>query len=376
MIVDLDLVIIWVITGVILIVISSMLVSYRKTETFTMDHLHDILNCDSLYPDGLLLQDVGKSYESTNNLLYDPYIELSPKLLQRILNSFTDEKNIIVSSYERLQTLFNEWFISYIYQVKDPILVDRKEATTLQFYFSKEPCKFNKSADGSEYELRCLMYRKERSFGYIVTWYIKDQQVVTAKINSIVSEDRISLLYQTTPEIFQGRPSNITRSSLDKNSILFLSSTKEGNDDSNTQGYSCYFQDTHKRKFYCESEFDLFGSRKESGAWDKPCQINTDCPFYQKNLNYPNNRGGCIKGVCEMPVNTPYRGPTYIDNSNVDPYCFNCDKGDHEYKCCKEQMVKKRPSYSLMASPDYAFVNDYLERRKYQEILQMRNLKV
>ena len=349
-------------------------VSYKKMENFTIDHLNDILNCDSIYPDGLLLQDAGKSLESANNLIYDPYIEISPKLFQKILNSFSKEKDMSVANYEQLQTIFNQWFISYILRENGPILIDRKDTETLKFFFSKTPC--ISSMDTSEYEIRCLMYRKERSFGYIVTWYFKDKKVIKARINSIISEDRISLLNQTTSNTFKGYSSENTSSLLDTSSIPFLSSSKDGFDDSSAQGYSCFFQDSHKRKYHCESSFDLFGTRKEPGAWDKPCKTNTDCPYYQKNSNYPNDRGGCIQGMCEMPVNTPVRGPTYIDSNNNDAYCFNCDKEDHEYKCCKEQLAKKRPSYSLMASPDYAFVNDYLERKKHQEVLHMRNLKV
>ena len=37
-------------------------------------------------------------------------------------------------------------------------------------------------------------------------------------------------------------------------------------------------------------------------TWDKPCLRNEDCPFYKKNMNYPNNFGQCINGFCEMPL--------------------------------------------------------------------------
>ena len=35
------------------------------------------------------------------------------------------------------------------------------------------------------------------------------------------------------------------------------------------------------------------------GVWDRPCERNADCPFYQINHDY---KGGCVAGYCEMPV--------------------------------------------------------------------------
>jgi hypothetical protein len=379
---------------IIIIFVAQILRTFSKfkKETFTIDNLKDILQCESMYPDGLLIKDIGKSYENdvTNSpSLYDPYIELSPKLFQKILDSFVEENTSKrVSSYESLQNNFNDWFLSFILHQNDPLLVDRKETETLKFFFSKDFCKLNSSTKANEYDLRCFMYRKERSFGYIISWTIREQTVIKAKVNSVVNEDRISLFnrdknshdkYSEIGQNYSLSSKLIDKSStslFDKSLLPFLSSTKEEMDDSLQQGYSCYYQDNQKRKFYCESSFDLLGARKEVGAWDKPCQTNTDCPYYRKNLNYPNNRGGCLQGICEMPVNIPSRGPTYVDKNANDAYCVNCDKNDDEFKCCKQQMEKTRPSYSLMASPDYAFVNDYLGRKKYEEILTMRNLKV
>jgi len=397
---SIGLVIFCIIIVLILIYLCYFSVIYKEDtkekENFTIGNFKEILNCESVYPDGVKLQDIGKNYENgETNIYFDPYIEISPNVFQKILDSFVRHRKVPYRDYESLQKLFNEWFASYIKKENDPLLLDRKDIETLKFYFSAELCKqFRDSTtnENEEYDLRCVMYRKERSFGFIVSWYIKEQSIVQASVNSIVNEDRIAALnYQYSPSVKSyseidsleesSKPGlemneNKNSSILSENNIPFLSSTKEGSDDSNFQGYSCYFQDSQKRKYHCESEFDLFGARKQSGAWDRPCQTNTDCPYYRKNLNYPNERGGCIQGRCEMPVNTPNLGPTYVNSDKNDAYCFNCDPSDHEYKCCKEQKEKSRTSYRLMASPDYAFVNDYLERRKNQEILIERNLKV
>lgn len=40
----------------------------------------------------------------------------------------------------------------------------------------------------------------------------------------------------------------------------------------------------------------------KGGVWDRPCERNSDCPFFQANTTYKNYRGGCIDGYCEMPI--------------------------------------------------------------------------
>ena len=39
-----------------------------------------------------------------------------------------------------------------------------------------------------------------------------------------------------------------------------------------------------------------------NGVWDRPCENDAECPFFQANRRYPNYRGGCVAGLCEMPV--------------------------------------------------------------------------
>ena len=76
-------------------------------------------------------------------------------------------------------------------------------------------------------------------------------------------------------------------------------------------------------KTECESSENSLGIPKIKGTWDSKCIKNSDCPFYGKNgnLNYPNNRGGCINGICELPLNLNQIGPrTYINK----PICHNC----------------------------------------------------
>lgn len=111
--------------------------------------------------------------------------------------------------------------------------------------------------------------------------------------------------------------------------------------------YVCFTDTTIRHKGLCESEFDVIGKPKPKGVWDKPCEADTECPFFQKNTNYPNYRGGCQNGYCEFPLGVERTGFKRYKNK---PYCHGCpDKFDP--MCCDEQ-----------ERPDFAFPLDDYER--------------
>lgn len=93
------------------------------------------------------------------------------------------------------------------------------------------------------------------------------------------------------------------------------------------------------------------------GTWDKPCTVDQECPFYKKNTNYPNERGGCKQGFCEMPLNIKLKGYKKYDKKDK-PFCHNCKRdgclGEECFTCCEEQ-----------ETPDYMFENDTLERSNF-----------
>jgi TRAP-type uncharacterized transport system substrate-binding protein len=124
-------------------------------------------------------------------------------------------------------------------------------------------------------------------------------------------------------------------------------------------------------KISCENNMYIDGVPKVAGIWDKQCRRDDECPFYKKNMNYPNTRGGCKNGFCEMPVNVKRVGFTnYLNKDNYlkyssngtyqEPYCYNCDDGTNT--CCEKQ-----------AKPDYAFKDDLMERYEYRENLKWAN---
>ena len=112
------------------------------------------------------------------------------------------------------------------------------------------------------------------------------------------------------------------------------------------------------------------------GIYDSPCLYNEDCPYYKKNKNYPNSRGGCNNGYCEMPTNVKLVGyKEFIDGNK--PICYNCKKTDgckgmECNMCCEEQKDSKL--YPNLNSPDYAYFNDYNHRMKYMKEFEKKNM--
>ena len=119
--------------------------------------------------------------------------------------------------------------------------------------------------------------------------------------------------------------------------------------------YKCFLKDGFNEADCLSYDFN----KKTYGVWDKPCNDNTDCPFYKMNKNYKNTRGGCINGFCEMPKNIKRVGHRYYE-TNREPYCHNCDRkgciGKECLTCCAEQFDKKK--YPKLRSPDYMFHGD------------------
>lgn len=156
-----------------------------------------------------------------------------------------------------------------------------------------------------------------------------------------------------------------------------------------------YDLDHHLKQFKCYNPRSVIGIDEQAitkndclsysqrykcpGKWDIACKTDHECPFYQANKNYPNTRGGCIEGKCEMPVNVGNVGHHFMDKKQ--PICYNCKKignnknckGEECNMCCEEQ--KNRHLYPELATPDFAYYNDYTKRVIYNDQLKQRNLK-
>lgn len=104
--------------------------------------------------------------------------------------------------------------------------------------------------------------------------------------------------------------------------------------------YLCVGDPSKKNVLSCE--------QNQRNVWDRPCEENTECPFYQLNKNYMNYRGGCLDGKCELPVGVTAKGFRGYDPASK-PICYGCSIEDPS--CCYTQ-----------DSPDYVFAMDSSER--------------
>ena len=131
-------------------------------------------------------------------------------------------------------------------------------------------------------------------------------------------------------------------------------------------------------KNICESNYNFYGQRKQSGVWDTPCKNDSDCFFYQSNKNYPNKFGKCKPdGYCELPLNMVNMGYRYYINSDTTkPLCYNCNP-KNEWKpisnidtCCDKQYDKKL--YPNLDGPDYVFKDDKVDRINYYNFINYK----
>lgn len=124
----------------------------------------------------------------------------------------------------------------------------------------------------------------------------------------------------------------------------------------------------------------------QNGIWDAPCQVNTDCPFYKANKNYPNEFGKCDKvtGQCEMPLGVIPIG--FTKYGKIEPQCYNCGVSDagvasgggigDDNRCCGKQATLLANGSAKYKSPDYIFAGDELLRRQFTNELLENGLNV
>ena len=134
----------------------------------------------------------------------------------------------------------------------------------------------------------------------------------------------------------------------------------------------------YKNPIFCTSFHPEIG---QNGIWDAPCQVNSDCPFYMANKNYPNEFGKCNKesGQCEMPLGIVPIG--YTKYGRTEPDCYNCnsiDMGIKDNKCCGKQYeaIKSGNSKVNYKSPDYVFKDDESYRRQFADDLLSVGLNI
>lgn len=159
--------------------------------------------------------------------------------------------------------------------------------------------------------------------------------------------------------------------------------------DLKTPGYKCFENiGVNKSPLVGKGFYEDHGSRwktqtecqQNQGVWDQPVKNSAECPFYRKNLNYPNRLGGksLQSDQCDMPVGTKTIGYRYLSNDPIHkPWCYNCKIGADGMPgsigpCCDEQYDKDK--YPNLVTPDFAFPSDELERMQFSRELGERGL--
>lgn len=131
--------------------------------------------------------------------------------------------------------------------------------------------------------------------------------------------------------------------------------------------YNCTTKDTND-PIKCASAEVVNNEIIDAGKlFRSKCISDRQCYFYKLNKNYPNNRGGCINGQCELPIGiVPTSAVTFDINSK--PMCHSRTGRMEE---CYEQ-----ENDEILKTPDYAFENDFNERLVYEKNLNKKGLQV
>ncbi len=242
--------------------------------------------------------------------------------------------------------------------------------------------------DQQIYVIEIMFFREK--FLYVPTFsyvgYVKNNVPVLTNIKYIGrnSTDNILLSdfynpHEIKQEIINSNFSNTPVIEKDPDAIVALTKAHQESYKLKNQ-YACFNLNYDGKKndyilpYYtresCESMYDPYGKDKEVGIFDTPCKKDSDCPFFQINKNYENNYGKCkADGYCELPINMKPIGYRYYTNNSYDmPLCYNCNSEKFKIStllgpCCKEQYDKKK--YPFLKTPDYAFENDFLDRKNF-----------
>jgi hypothetical protein len=230
-----------------------------------------------------------------------------------------------------------------------------------------------------EYEREAKEYKTAQQNDY----YYRDQVSDSARFNVRPVGDK-SRVFQDPNMKFIDRTerSDIDLTLLDENSVAAKIEEKRMNiaRDQQFNNHRCFglvngeSQELpqYKNPVFCKSYHPEIN---QNGIWDAPCQVNTDCPFYQANKNYPNEFGKCNKetGKCEMPLGLIPLGFTKF--GKVEPNCYNCGNNSKDNKCCGKQVSEVVAGTAKFKSPDYIFADDNSQRLAFAEQLESYGLK-
>jgi hypothetical protein len=120
---------------------------------------------------------------------------------------------------------------------------------------------------------------------------------------------------------------NLSTSSL---KIQFAAAQGSKDIEDEDESGECIEDSQYKTKALCEGTRDMLERDKNPMTWDKPCQKDEECPYYQES----DKRGGCRDGYCEMPVGVKRKGYRRIDLTENKPLCSGCSPDVSLAQCC------------------------------------------
>ena len=404
---------------VLLLIIIFLLIIYFKKDNIEnfdsqvtfKDYSQNVLNRNRLL-DGQKEFDVNYKHLITiNNDFFNANTEINNKQFQNILNHLKNKKSINTKFTEPQKYKFKYYNQEKIPQINNEIynLVKKKIIQDINDIIKNT--KFGENRTFQIINDTIIEYRENKKYikiifilniyrvykfhGYqifFITYYNKKNRQIyiqNIEIMGNIHEQEISILpgYQDNNQNLQIYYSCFpyTRYDASKTYVRYSQNDKvlpnkkqinnilENRSRDRLQyfvdrSYSCYGSEGDDY-YNCISNKNIMNTYKPRGIWDRPCFYNEECPFYKANKNYQNNRGGCINGFCEMPLNV--QSLTYRNyNIKTKPLCHNCkEKSD---QCCDYQM-KENPK---LLSPDYAFIGDKVERYIHRNQLKKKGLKI
>ena len=381
----------------------QILRNYRNPKNITSGYLES----KTIDIDYYQIQDIVHSLVDNKQ-----YFTFHNNLYQLDQLEFVDQTNIKNDRYLEyiLQKIKYHLILKINIETKNKNYDDPKYQHSLFKVINTELIKafYNSELEYYKMVLVLEIYRKNKNNSNVIYFeigYKPDKElllVYNAEVIGIRNQDQIAFNELYNDSIGQGKNShfrkflNSNRISDSENTVIPTYSKliwdKRQLDkkiETDNQRYRCFHPsiDTQlytdaKDRNTCETYHEEL---EGCGIWDRSCTEDKECPFFQANKNYPNNRGGCIKeigseeGHCELPVNMSRIGFRHYGKEK--PICYNCQKDENREcvgfncnQCCDQQTNKDK--YPNLVTPDFAFTNDKNDRIKHQEHLESKELGI
>lgn len=300
-------------------------------------------------------------------------------------------KNVLNLSEEPAQKynysykLVKNWFIEQVSKEADKPIYSIEYVNNTRYKIVNDKILYYKIDyvnNVEEYGIQFRMFRDDKINhfviyleividSYLIDYYIKNIVLLGVDFDeNIIFNKYKNNKYKNLTDTMKDTISDGYLKNYKKNVADFLKKSKKKTLSEREGGY-CFYKDA-KNKLDCISPVD-----GQVSIWDTPCKFDEDCPFFKKNTNYPNKRGGCYNGYCEMPVNVQRFGYKEFEDPPLNAICYNCKKNDFCEgiscnMCCEDQ--KDKNLYPNLNSPDYAFTNDFDERLENSNKFDEKNL--